>query len=417
MTRFRTSAIAILRRLVGTAAIAAMLAPVGAPAAPVQSAAPACKGVDGYAAAFEGRRTFLWTPDVLTRLKAGRDSDPAIKAAYAGLIAKAEAAMKRPLFAVTDKLTIPPSGDRHDYLSIVGNWFPDPARPNGPWIRGEGTNPDRLTNKYDLADMDRMSADIETLSLAYYFSDNPRYATRAASLARTWFLDPASRMNPNMNYAQTVPGREVGRADGVLETARLQRVVDGLGLIGPAGKLTPDETRGMEKWFSDYVDWMRTSTHGRNSSIANSYQSVWYDSQITLYALFARRPDVVKSVVDAFPKRRFATQFAADGKLPVDLARSRSLYYSIFTLQAAYNTAEIGSCVGLDLWNLDSGGKSLKGATDFLAGYHGKLATWPYPESNPVPADLDDLLYRANRVWGDAYPSTPRVELVRYLKL
>jgi len=406
-------------RLTGTAAIALALnaTPAAGFAPAAQSAAPACKGVDGYASAFEGRRTFLWAPDVLIRLKAKRDSDPAIKAAYDGLLAKAEAAMKRPLFTVVDKRTVPPSGDRHDYLSIVGNWFPDPAKPDGPYIRGEGTNPERLSNKFDIADLDRMSADIETLSLAYYFSDNPRYATRAASLARTWFLDPASRMNPNMNYAQTVPGREIGHADGVLETARLQRVIEGLGLIAPSGKLTPEETKGMEKWFSDYVDWMRGSTHGRNASIANSYQSMWYDSQITQFALFARRPDVVKSVVEAFPKRRFATQFSVDGKLPIDLARSRSLYYSIFTLQAAYNAAEIGSCIGLDLWNVDSGGKSLRGATDFLAAYRGKLETWPYPEANPVPGDLDDLLYRANRAWGDAYPSTPRAELVRYLKL
>ncbi|MDF7776376.1 alginate lyase family protein [Sphingomonas sp. AOB5] len=421
MTQFRAKR-TILRRLTGAAALAALLAPAGVPAAAFAPAIasdtlPVCKGVEGYAAAFGGRRVFLLAPDVMIRLKANRDSDPAIKAAYEGLIGKANIAMGRTLFTVADKLTVPPSGSRNDYLSIVPNYFPDPAKPNGPWIRGEGTNPDRMSNKFDIADLDRMSADVEILALAYYFSDNPRYATRVASIVRTWFLDPKSRMNPNMNFAHTVPGRENGRADGVFETQRVQRVIDAVGLIGPSGFFTADEGKGLEKWFSDYVDWLRNSTHGKGASIQRNINAMWYDSQITHFALYARRTDVVKSVAQDFSKRRLPVHFGADGSMAIESSRSRSLFFSIASLGAAYNVAEIAACVDIDLWNLEEGGRGIHKSTDFIAKYHGNTAGWPFPESDKNRTDIDDLMYRANRVWGAAYTPNPRVELVRYFKM
>lgn len=420
----RTSGLSARMRLAGmsfagTLAVSAAIMPfvaanAGTPAQ--QAAKPVCNGADGYAASFGGRRTFLLPPDVMERLKATKDSDPAVKATYDQLIAKAEVAMTRSLYTVVDKTSIPYSGDRGDYLSIVANWFPDPKNPTGPYIRGEGSNPDRLSDKYDLNDLDKMSADVELLGFAYYFSDNPRYATRAASLVRTWFLNPQSRMNPNMNFAQTVIGREKGRPDGILETARIQRVIEAMGLIAPSGKFTAEDSKGLEKWFSDYVDWMRTSPHGKGASVSKTYHSLWYDSQITHFALYARRPDVVKSVIAAWPQQRFPVHFGVDGKMVLEIPRSRSFYYSIYALSAAYNAAEIGKCAGVDLWNMEDAGKGLKKSTDFLAAYHGKLETWPYPESTQAPNELDDLLYRAKRAWGGNYPVNSRVELVRYMR-
>jgi hypothetical protein len=180
--------------------------------------------VDGYAGAFGGRRTFFLKPDQLIPIKAARDTDPAVKAAYTALIARADAALARKPGSVMDKTTIPLSNDRHDYLSIAPYWWPDPANPSGPYVRRDGEiNPKRDTRSYDRTSIGRMSTDAETLALAYYYSDDPRYAKKAAAVIRTWFLDPATAMNPNAMFAQAVPGRENGRAEGVLDTSAKRR--------------------------------------------------------------------------------------------------------------------------------------------------------------------------------------------------
>jgi hypothetical protein len=367
-----------------------------------------CRGVEGYAAAFGGRRTFLLKPGELTVIKKAIATDVTVRAAYAELIARAGAALGRRAGSVMDKTTTPPSGDRHDYMSIAPYWWPDPAKADGlPYVRRDGEiNPRRDTPAFDRTAIGRMSDDVTALSLAYYYSGDRRYAVKAAALVRAWFLDPATAMNPHARFAQAVPGREDGRAEGVLDTSGFMAVIDGVGLIAPSGALTRGEQKRLEQWFGKYVDWMLTSPTGRAENDAKNNHGIWFDSQITQYALFARRPEIARAVVKTFPEKRIATQFDPSGKLPAELTRTRSLHYSIFALDPAYNVAEMAGCLGYDLWNYrDAQGRGLRGATDFLAGYRGRTEQWPYQEIRREPAELDALLTRAAWAWGQkAYP-------------
>jgi hypothetical protein len=393
---------------IGLAATAAALS--GAAAAfslptPAVDSPATCRAADGFAASFDGRRTFLLHPDRLRAIKAQRDTDPAIAAAYRQLIARADAALARRPGSVMDKTTIPPSGDRHDYLSIAPYWWPDPANPKGPYVRRDGeVNPARDGNGYDRTAIGRMSGDVQALGLAYYYTDDPRYAQAAARAIRTWFLDPATAMNPNANFAQAVRGREDGRAEGVLDTNAFQPVIETIGLISPAKALTAADHKALEAWFGRYVDWMQSSRNGRDEQAAKNNHGIWYDDQITHYALFARRPDVAGKIVDAFPKRRIAAQMTPDGRLPAELARTRSFHYSIYALAPAYDVADLASCLGKDIWNWrDDKGRGLRAATDFLARYRGQMAAWPYKEIKPEPGELDQLLVRAAWAWPGSY--------------
>ncbi|WP_380788513.1 alginate lyase family protein [Sphingomonas sp. R86521] len=380
---------------------AAAFSPAASPSQPV------CKGEEGYSATFGGRRTFFLKADQLVAIKAVRDTDPVVAAAYRILLRQADAALARRPGAVTDKTTLPPSGDRHDYLSIAPYWWPVPGNPHAPYVRRDGEfNPARDTQSYDRTAIGRMSGDVRALALAYYYSDDTRYAKKAAELIRTWFLDPATAMNPNANFAQAVRGREDGRAEGVLDTNAFQPVVDAIGLLAPSRALTPEEGKALERWFGRYVDWMLKSRNGRAEQAAKNNHGIWFDSQITQYALFARRSEVARKVVDQFATRRISAQMDADGRLPAELARTRSLHYSIYALMPAYDVAEMATCLGTDLWgHADAKGRGLRKATDFLAAYRGKLDKWPYKELRLEPQELDELLTRASWAWGPgSYP-------------
>ena len=361
-----------------------------------------CQGVEGHAAAFGARRTFLLDPADLTVIKAVRDSDPAVRAAYADLLRSADAALARKPGSVMDKTTIPLSDDRHDYLSLAPYWWPDPADPKAPYVRRDGeVNPRRDTKAFDRTALGRLVSDSETLALAYYYSNDPKYAVKAAQLIRTWFLDPATAMNPNMSYAQAVPGRENGRAEGVLDTSGFMAVIDAVGLVAPSGALTAAETTALEGWFARYVDWMRTSPNGKGEAAAKNNHGIWYDAQLTQFALFARRPDIAERTVTAFPKARIAVQFAPNGALPAELARTRSFHYALYALHPAYDVAKLGTCMGHDLWSYrDAKGRGLRTATDYLAAYRGRQAQWPYKELDWPADELDALLTRAAAAWG-----------------
>jgi hypothetical protein len=326
----------------------------------------------------------------------------------AASIARAEAALRHPVGSVVTKTSVPPSGDRHDYMSIGPYWWPDPAGANRPWVRRDGeVNPARGTAAFDRMTIERMADDVDALAKAFRLTGDRRFADRAAVLLRAWFLDPATAMNPNMNFAQAVPGRFDGRAEGVLDGNAFQRVVDAIGLIAPVKALSATEQQKLEGWFSRYVDWMLTSANGRDERAAANNHGLWYDSQLLHYALFARRLDVARQVVEGFPKR-LAAQMEPDGSLPRELARTRSFHYSLYALEPAYNVATLARCLGTDLWDWRDGqGRSLQRATDFLASYRGRPQAWPHKELQWPAGELDALLARADRIWPGRYSAKP----------
>ncbi|MBO9559740.1 MAG: alginate lyase family protein [Caulobacter sp.] len=374
---------------------------------PVVPSSPAgvCKGSDGAAAAFGGRRTFRWSPEALQYAKVHR-TDPAIAPAYAAVIKRADAALAGPIYTVVDKTRTPPSGDKHDYISMGPYWWPDPTKPNGePYIRRDGEfNPERSTNAFDVIDLDAMSASVEALSLAYWFTDDPRYATKAAQLLRVWFLDPTTRMNPNTKYAQGVPGRTTGRAEGVLDTYRLLRVIEAVGLLAPSKAWSAADQKGLERWFADYTTWMRTDPNGREEQAAANNHGIWFDYQLAGFSLFAREDAVARQVVAEAGARRIATQVAPNGSLPLELTRTRALHYSYFALEALVGTAQFGRCMDLDLWRYQTAdGRGLRAAFDFLAPYVGQEASFPYPELKPEDASSEalPLFAAAANAYGD----------------
>ena len=61
-------------------------------------------------------------------------------AAFQNLKQKADKVLiEGKLYTVMHKKQVPPSGDKHDYMSIGSYWWPDPSKPNGlPYIRKDG---------------------------------------------------------------------------------------------------------------------------------------------------------------------------------------------------------------------------------------------------------------------------------------
>ena len=371
----------------------------------VAAQTPVCDGSSGYADAFDGRRTFLWRPDWLATIKTHLTDDATLQPARLAMLARADAALARAPYTVVDKTQTPASGDKHDYMSMGPYWWPDRSKPNGqPYVRRDGQiNPERDTNAFDLSDLEAMSQDVQALSLAFYFTGDEKYATKAAEFIRIWFLGPETKMNPNLNHGQAVPGVVSGRAEGVIDAARLVRVVESLGLLDPSPSLTDDDRAALRDWFAALVEWMATSPIGRDEKAATNNHGVYYDMLITEFALYSGMDDVARAVAGRFGQTRLAPQVAPDGSLPQELARTRSLHYTAWTLTASFDIAQLGSCVGVDIWDYATpDGRSLRKATDFLAAYAGRETEWRWPELDRAETlGLYEVLQRGAWAWSD----------------
>jgi hypothetical protein len=344
--------------------------------------------VCGLAQAVEtSPRYFAVSPGALAGVKARlAGGDLSLQPALGRLLKEADEALHTPPPSVMDKSKTPPSGDKHDYLSIPPYWWPDPASSNGlPYIRHDGkVNPE----SHDDAVTDRvrikvMGNTVETLALAYYFTGNEAYAKHAAKCLRAWFLDPATRMNPNLNFAQGIPGVNSGRGAGVLDGISIAQAADAAGLLAGSAAWTKSDSDALKAWLKTYLAWLLTSKNGREEAVSRNNHGTFYDVQVARIALVLGRTDLARQIAEAAKQKRIAVQIEPDGRQPLELERTAALGYSLLNIDGLFQLATLGGHVGVDLWHcqLPGGGNALAVALDFLAPYLANPPKpWPYQQ-------------------------------------
>jgi hypothetical protein len=325
----------------------------------------------------------LWDLEVMESVRTRLRRGDAAGAAVVPLRAAADQALGRGPFSVMAKKLVPPSGDKHDYLSVAPYFWPDPNRPDGlPYVSRDGErNPQRSSGDTDNGTENSMANDVETLALAHFFTGDQRYADQAARLLRVWFLDPATRMNPNLEFAQSVPGLTPGRPAGLIDTVDLVAMVEGVELLAHSGGLRESDLAGLRGWFARYLDWLLGSQNGKAEGEATNNHGNWYDVQVCRFALFVDRDELARRFLEQVGTVRISRQIEPDGRQPRELARTRSFHYSLYSLTALFALATMGQRLGVDLFHFQTAdGRSLRRALDFLVPYADPASTWPYQQ-------------------------------------
>lgn len=299
----------------------------------------------------------------------------------------AEREMGDEVFSVMSKTNLPPSRDKHDFMSEAPYFWPNPETPNGlPYIRKDGERNPGVRSISDRRNLGRMIGAVETLSITYYFTTNEMYAGKAAQLLRTWFLNPATRMNPNFEYAQAVRGQNTGRGTGLIEAVGFTAVTDALGLMAGSKAWTKSDQEGLQDWFAHFLKWMRESPNGRAEAAAKNNHGSFYDLQVTCYSLFLGKTNEARTVLEEVKRKRIAKQIEPDGRQPLELERTKGWGYSIFNLRALFSLATAGERSGVDLWHFETpDGRSIRKALDFLVPFALKEKKWSYHQLGQFP--------------------------------
>jgi Alginate lyase len=353
-------------------------------------------------------RVFILNPQILlenkTKISNAKSSDSSLKSALAKLENDANKALKTEVLSIVTKQADPPSGDKHDYVSQAPYFWRNPKTPDGlPYIRKDGERNPEIKKYPDHDLMDKMTDTVEKLSIAFYFTNKEEYAAKAAEILRMWFLDAKTKMNPNLEYAQAIPGVNTGRGIGIIETRELTQVVDSIGLLEGSKSWTKDDQKGLETWFSNYLQWLTTSKNGIDESQAKNNHGTFYDVQIVAFALFVGKNDFAKSILETAKQKRIAKQIEPDGKQPLELERTKSWSYSTMNLEGFVTLAELGEKTSVDLWNFQtSDGRSIRKAIEFLQPFLSGDKKWTYDQIEPLePAKLFPIMRRAARKYTD----------------
>jgi len=322
------------------------------------------------------------------------------------LIHCADSYMDQSPHSVMEKEIIPPSGDKHDYISQGPYWWPDTTKPDGlPYIRRDGVvNPERekFTDRKNLRDLIDAS---EFLGKAYYFTNDEKYATKIIQLLQVWFLDEATKMNPNLEYGQGIPGITEGRGIGIIETAAIGRIADVINLVRISDQWTPEPEAGMGDWLGAYLSWLLNSEKGKDESIHPNNHGTWYDVQTISLAIFTDQDRLARQIAERAKSLRIDEHIMEDGSQPHELARTVSFGYSAMNLRGLFHLAYIAEKVGVDLWNYENvHGATLQNALDFLIPAATGEQEWKYEQIRPIESNaLNFQLLMASKVYDGKY--------------
>lgn len=345
------------------------------------------------------------------------------------ILEKASAYLDEAPLTVTAQRAERSAGGLHDFYSEGDYWWPDPENPDGPYVRRDGiSNPANFVAHRRA--MVRLSEIVATLTSAWIITGEEAYASHANEHLLAWFVDPPTRMTPNLLYGQAIKGRVTGRSIGIIDTAHLVEVARSTEILGKRGALPTRDFERIKGWFSDYLDWLTTHPYGKQEQVHPNNHGVWWSMQVAAFSTLVGRETELEWIRNQFKTVYLPEMMAADGGFPAELQRTKPYGYSLFVLDGLAGVAQAASTEADDLWAYElPDGRGLRKGVSFLFPYIKDKSAWPYSEDvlywEEWPARHAFLLFAGLaysnpdylQVWAslDADPTT--AEVIRNLPL
>ena len=317
------------------------------------------------------------------------------------------------------------AGGIHDFFSEGDYWWPDPKNTEGPYIQKDGmTNPDNFVAHRKA--MIRFSIQVAVLTSAYKVTGDTKYANKALEHIKAWFVDDATKMNPNLLYAQAIKGKFTGRGIGIIDTIHLIEVARSIMILAKAGLIDPADLAAIKKWFKDYLEWLTTHQYGKDEMNAKNNHGTCWVMQVAAYASFVYDEDKLEFCRKRFKEILLPDQMAEDGSFPQELKRTKPYNYSLFNLDAMATICQILSNKKDNLWEYTlPDGKNMKKGIEFMYPFILNKSLWKYSpdimfyEFYPVrqPSLLfGGIAYKENKfieLWKRLNPDPDNEEVIR----
>jgi len=339
-------------------------------------------GGNGVAATATSYANVFVDPDFIVARKFANNT----LAAQQTIVAWAHELAGQGPWTVMSKNVTPPTGNKHDYMSWAPYWWPDCSKADNktslspeqiwttcPYASRDGQfNPDgRLIN--DVGNFQSLSDAVLYNAIAYALDGKPsnQFSQTTVSFIKTWFLDDATKMNPNLDYAQMVrgPGGQKGTHTGVLDLKGMAKIVSGILILrkSKCPDWTSDLDNQMNDWTRQFATWLETAGIALEEAFSTNNHGSFYYNQLAALKLLLNDNDGARNVTDTYFNTLYMAQIQASGEQPLEAARTRPYHYRAYNLAAMITSARIAAYTGeTNIWNkTTSQGATIRNALDF----------------------------------------------------
>ena len=215
--------------------------------------------------------------------------------------------------------------------------------------------------------MVRLSLIVPALAAAFKITRERKYADHAAKHLRAWFVDDATRMNPNLQYAQAIKGRFTGRGTGIIDTLHLVEVARAAGQLD----LKPADLAAVKSWFAAYIDWLTTHPYGITERDAKNNHGTCWCTQVAAFAQLTGNSSQTEYCRNRYKTVLIPNQEGPDGSFPLEMARTKPYGYSLFNLDAMAILVQTLTTKEDNLWTWQlPDGRGMAKAMAFMVPVH-----------------------------------------------
>lgn len=222
-----------------------------------------------------------------------------------------------------------------------------------------------------------------SLSLAWYYTNEAKYAEHASKILKAWFLDEDTAMTPHLEHAQLIPGLNDGQGTGIIDfSCDYTNVVDAVCILSTGAPGWSDsDNEAFKRWNAQFLTWLTTSKNGQEASNRSNNHGTFALMQTCAIALFTNNKELAISTAEK-GKLLIDQQLAPDGSQPEEVNRTCSWHYCNFNLVAHLRLALTAKKVGVDLFGYSGPqGQSIFKAVEFLLrGAVGGEGDWPFKD-------------------------------------
>lgn len=269
-------------------------------------------------------------------------------------------------------------GPTEHYYSSMGPYrWPDKTRPGKYVLKDGEMNPD--WKYYDGGKLNDMALRCQRLSQAFYLTKDKKYYNAFIKQINVWFLDNATYMEPNFEFAQVIPGDavNVGTSSGMIEAYAFNTLIESLRLVHCTKRIKRRTYKALQEWFYQFATWSE-DRYGDYFKKANNNISLAFDVTMTNIYLFSGQSPKAREIADSFSSKRLEAQIKEDGSQPAELIRTRAAYYSLYNISHIIDFCRLTKYWGNNYWTQYE--DRINKAFGYLQQYIENPDTFPYQQ-------------------------------------
>jgi hypothetical protein len=264
---------------------------------------------------------------------------------------------------------------------------------------------------------------VPALAAAYSLTNETRYAESAISHLRAWFIAPATRMIPAMDFAQTTRVQTTALANtgdsASVTSGRYQGIIEALPLVEIAvaipflNTLSDTERAAIHAWFTAYYHWLTDPRDSgpRLAALARDSKShhgvSWMLQACACAWLAAPTGDVGRNEDSAladlrhrFESQTLRAQISLDGNFPHEITSPTPYRDSLFNLDMLAAVCQLLSTRLESIWDYQlEEGLGMRSAIAWHFPFIADRGTWPYRADidhfDELPGRRASLLFAA----------------------